>query len=125
MKKAYLLIFLAFGTYKAKAQSPSFSGGTPSILPGMPFQPLLADTINFKSLQPKNKEGQLIGVIKTPNLQEEIDKARFERMLSDNKIEDNMPIASLNSRDRMPIYRAPDSIKYHMLISKPKQKAAA
>jgi hypothetical protein len=118
MKKAFLILFFAIGAYQVKAQQPT------SIVPPSAFQPLIADSINFKSLyltKSFHKKPVSTPAISAPNLQKQMDKARFDEMLAANTPKSNMPVARLKGRSKMPVYRAPNNIHYHMLISKPAQ----
>lgn len=121
MKKALLFLFLAAGTQQLKAQRQSIPDNLPYTLQITKYKPLLTDT-NYSALLVPKAKNNTIGTLAVPNLQKPENTALLDQLLAESSTHySHMPIARTQSADNMPTYHAPDSVHYHMLISKPKR----
>lgn len=123
MKKALLFLLLAAGAQQLKAQRQSIPDNLPNSFQLQRYQPMVTDSNYIAFIMPK-ASSLSNSILAVPNLQQEMDRAHFEQLLAESSTHNSrMPIARTQSDDKMPIHRAPDSIHYHMLISKPKSVA--
>ncbi|MBS7564516.1 hypothetical protein KHS38_08865 [Mucilaginibacter sp. Bleaf8] len=117
MKKAILISLLAAGAYQAKAQKQPITQILPLSLQLKTQQPpAINNDLNAFARKP-GKQNQFLGALAAPTQEKNQSGGNSAQLQAPNDGY-KMPVAHTSGNDKMPVYRAPDNIKYHMLVKR-------